>query len=310
MHLGCEQASSVGRHPVATRAFSRSIDLRIKVADLRGVQESLLLPLYFRAVESRRSKPVIVDQSAAELIRRINYDFSVIGEGSLEQLFAVLRAREFDRKAQSFLSEHPDGTVADIGCGFDTRFQRLDNGRMRWFGLDLPEVIDLRLQLITEMKRTKLIARSALDFTWLNLREAPRGQSALFLAEGVLPYFKENEVRHLLIALSANFRSSQLVCDGMSRMLVRLHNLELAIRLMNFRLGWGVENAHEVESWAPGIRLLGTWSYFDTPEVLARPLWVWRHLPSLRKAAWVAHFAFVAENTPAAVAETPCDPGL
>ncbi len=138
MHLGCEQASSVGRHPaVATHAFSRSMDLRIKVADLRGVQESRLLPLYFRAVESRRSKPVIVDQSAAELIRLINYDF-----------------------------------------------------------------------------------------------------------------------------------------------------------------------------WAPGIRLLRTWSYFDTPEVLAGPIWVWRHLPSLRKAAWVAHFAFVAENTPAAVAETPCDPGL
>ena len=191
----------------------------IEVADLRGVPESLLLPLYFRAVESRRSKPVIVDQSAAELIRRINYDFSAIGEGSLDQLFAVLRTREFDRRAQSFLSEHPDGTVVDIGCGFDTRFQRLDNGRMRWFGLDLPEVIDLRLQLITEMKRTKLIATSALDFTWLNLLEVPTGQSVLFLAEGILPYFKENEVRHLLIALTANFPPSQLVCDGMSRCL-------------------------------------------------------------------------------------------
>ena len=43
---------------------------------------------------------------------------------------------------------------------------------------------------------------------------------------------------------------------------------------MNFRLSWGVEDAHEVESWAPGIRLLGTWLYFDAPEVLARPIGV------------------------------------
>jgi len=42
----------------------------------------------------------------------------------------ILKGREFDRFAQDFLSRHPDGVVVHIGCGLDTRFERVDNGRV------------------------------------------------------------------------------------------------------------------------------------------------------------------------------------
>jgi O-methyltransferase involved in polyketide biosynthesis len=37
-----------------------------------------------------------------------------------------------------------------IGCGLDTRFDRVDNGQVVWYDLDLPLVIGLRRKLIPE----------------------------------------------------------------------------------------------------------------------------------------------------------------
>jgi O-methyltransferase involved in polyketide biosynthesis len=55
---------------------------------------------------------------------------------------------EFDRRTQAFLARVPAAVVVHIGCGLDTRFERVDNGQVEWYGLDLPEVIELRRQLI------------------------------------------------------------------------------------------------------------------------------------------------------------------
>ncbi len=103
----------------------------------------------------------------------------------------MMRARQFDRFGLGFLKEHPAGTVVDIGCGLDTRFGRLDNGQMHWVGLDLPEVIELRRSLLPATARSCLIGCSALDFTWMDEVSPP----VIFLAEGLLVYFMEEDVR-------------------------------------------------------------------------------------------------------------------
>jgi O-methyltransferase involved in polyketide biosynthesis len=38
--------------------------------------------------------------------------------------------REFDRLARAFLAEIPDGVIVDLGCGLDTRFERVDDGQV------------------------------------------------------------------------------------------------------------------------------------------------------------------------------------
>jgi O-methyltransferase involved in polyketide biosynthesis len=39
----------------------------------------------------------------------------------------ILRSREFDRYARDYLRRHPKAVVVHIGCGFDSRFERVDN---------------------------------------------------------------------------------------------------------------------------------------------------------------------------------------
>src|SRR5512135_2715238 len=106
------------------------------IRDLNAVSRTLLIPLYFRAMESQRPDALVRDPKAVELVGQLDCDFSSIEEMKNEQVNFLLRMREFDRQARAFLAEHPDGVIVDLGCGLDTRFERIDNGRFSWYGLD------------------------------------------------------------------------------------------------------------------------------------------------------------------------------
>lgn len=108
------------------------------------VAQTLLIPLWARVVEQHESSPLLEDPLAARLVEGIDADWDRIGlsRGDLAQI--VVRARQFDRFTRDFLTREPVATVVHIGCGLDTRFQRVDNGSVRWYDLDLPAVIDQR----------------------------------------------------------------------------------------------------------------------------------------------------------------------
>ena len=140
--------------------------------NLSGVTETLLITLYLRAMESQRPDALIVDEKAVELVTRMSYDFDRIRRIPLSEankLVIILRNREFDRYARDFLARHPQAVVVHIGCGFDTRFERVDNGQVEWYDLDLPDVIELRRKLIgDEAGRYHLLGCSVLDNAWLD----------------------------------------------------------------------------------------------------------------------------------------------
>ena len=47
----------------------------------------------------------------------------------------IARTIIFDRELKQFISENPFVIIVSIGCGFDTRFDRLDNGQIDWYNL-------------------------------------------------------------------------------------------------------------------------------------------------------------------------------
>ena len=233
--------------------------------NLSGIPETLLIPLYCRAVESQRPDALVKDERAVELMNRIDYNFSWIKFSSADMLFTIMRVREFDRHTQAFLAAYPDGIVVSIGCGLDTRFDRVDNGMVEWYDLDLPEVIALRRQLVAETPRCRFIECSMLDFAWMDIVGGNANRPCLFLAEGVFPYFGEAEVRRLVLALQARFPGAELVFDAMTPFMVWLHSHHPAISKLHAHL-WGIKGGQELETWSPGIRLLDEWFYFDRPE--------------------------------------------
>lgn len=155
--------------------------------DLRGVSETLLVTLYMRAKDAKSNHPFLNDQKAAEIISRMDYDFSAFDRVWMSYYGVLARAKLMDREVKRFMADNPGCVVVSVGCGLDTRFDRVDDGQVRWYDLDVPEVIDLRQQFLAESERVTCISGSAFDPSWTEKVEH-EGRRLLILSEGVMMY--------------------------------------------------------------------------------------------------------------------------
>lgn len=266
---------------------------KIHAEELSAVSETMLATLYMRALESQRPNGLIRDPVACAMVERIDYDFSRFKMDAEDQAGACLRLRQFDRFTQAFLKVHPNGVVVHIGCGLDTRFDRVDNGQVTWYDLDLPPVMALRRKLIPETSRSRFIARSALDLAWLDEVRAHVGRPYLFMAEGVFMYFEEADMRRLVLALRERFPGAELVFDICSPLIVRLQNIHLALKKADFRMRWSLRRYDALEQWATGIRLIEPWFYVTLTERdprLSRLQTMFRLIPPLGKGMAIVHY--------------------
>ena len=86
---------------------------------LGEVQKTLFLPLWGRAEESRKPKPLLVDEAALRIMTQVAFDFSPLTKDidALTQLGWVKRSLLYDREVRDFLRLYPEGTIVNIGCG-------------------------------------------------------------------------------------------------------------------------------------------------------------------------------------------------
>jgi O-methyltransferase involved in polyketide biosynthesis len=258
---------------------------------LEGVSETLLMTLYVRARESQRPDAMIHDDKAVEMVSRIAGDFSRLRMERHDEIAVIMRMKKFDSHVREFLACNPETVVVHIGCGLDTRFERVDNGRVEWFDLDLPDVIELRRKLISnESTRYHMLAASAFENSWFKEVSQYKPRPFMFVTEGVLPYFEEAQVKSLFLKLRNQFPGSELVCDAHTPFVIWADNVHLALWGLKVRMHWGLRNPRDVEGWGEGIRLLDEWNYYvdDEPRLKAFR-WV-RLIPALAKAAGIFHY--------------------
>src|SRR5690349_20295646 len=148
--------------------------------DLTGVPETMLWTLYTRADESRRADSVLPDPLAVSVVDRIDYPFAErFGRTGWRARWQALRARRFDTEVERFMAARAGGdgvTVVALGEGLETQFWRIDDGRVRWLTVDLPETVAVRRKLLPDdPPRRRSIACSALDLRWMDEVDGPGG---------------------------------------------------------------------------------------------------------------------------------------
>ncbi len=265
---------------------------------LEGVSQTLLLTLYARAHESQRPDAMIHDDKAVDMVNRIAGDFGDFSRLRFfvqrhDEIAIVMRMRKFDSHVRDFLQRNPDGVVVHIGCGLDTRFERVAerNGRVEWFDLDMPDVMNLRQKLISnESKRYHALAASAFENGWFEEVSQYKPRPFMFLAEGVFPYFEEGQIKSLFLKLRDHFPGSELVCDAHTPFVIWADNLQLALAGVKVRMHWRLKNPRDVEGWGEGIHLLDEWDYYEDDEPRLKAFrWV-RSIPALAKSSGVFHY--------------------
>ncbi|WP_163737387.1 class I SAM-dependent methyltransferase [Mycobacterium gallinarum] len=212
----------------------------------------MLCMLYLRACESQVERPILGDHMAAQDVARIEYDFERIHRfvrPAANQYMVALRSSQFDAWIAEYLDREPEAVVLHLGCGLHSRAFRLGAGRVRWFDVDLPQVIALRRQLYAESEAYRMVASSVTESPWID--ELPTGGPVLIVAEGLLMYLNPADVAELLHRLVDRFDSGELHADLLSKMGPRLSKVA-----MGGIIKWGTRDGLEITRWDDRIRLV------------------------------------------------------
>jgi O-methyltransferase involved in polyketide biosynthesis len=270
---------------------------RESVQALKGAAESLLVTLSSRAFESGQERPIIRDDKAVQLLATLEYDAAPLARSRLYHTIICLRTRRFDDEVATFLRRYPDGVVVNLGCGLDTRFERVDNGRAHWIEVDLPEVIELRRKLLREETRRQFVPCSITDLSWLAAVEELRDRAVLFFAEGVFMFLEIADVRRIVVAIAERFPGSGLMFDAVKPIEVTLQRFHPTLRHTQARLRGGIASGVVLETWHPSLHLVAEWFFCEEPEPRLGWYRLLRFVPWLGRTAWILRFEIAKQDS-------------
>jgi O-methyltransferase involved in polyketide biosynthesis len=190
----------------------------------------------------------------------------------------ALRARKYDAITNDFIAAHPGCSVVNLGCGFDTRYWRIDNTRCRYIELDLPEVVEVKRALLGDRIEYELIGGSVLDPSWIDAVTEGGHRHFLLLAEGLFMYLPRPDVIGLFQTIAQRFTRSQITFEvvkaaytrGVWKKIVRQKMQRQSGVNAGAEFNYGVKNAREIETYADGLRVLHEWSFVEDPDCRPR----------------------------------------
>ncbi|KAA8731320.1 class I SAM-dependent methyltransferase [Acinetobacter qingfengensis] len=222
-----------------------------------SIAETLLITLYAKSVETHKKRPLIQDLIACDLVNKIDYDFSKFKNKRASSVGVAIRANHFDQQLKNFIQKHANPIIVIIGCGLDTRLQRIGElGQdAQFYQLDLPEVITLRQQLIPPQNNEHLIAASVLTTDWMDqLKQQYPNGNFMFIIEGVLMYFNEQENKKLFIALAERFPGAALHFDMLNKWMSHQSALHDTVSKTKAEFKFGLDNEKALEHWHPALK--------------------------------------------------------
>lgn len=274
--------------------------------NLNEVSETAFLTLQCHALDAQSPKPYLNDTSAVHTMDILNTYFSESKRSLHKNLLknkvkssliahTSLRAKKYDQYIRSFLDQFPEATVVNIGCGLDNRFERVDNGKISFYDLDLPDIINIKRQIFPEKNRYTQISQSVFDFNWI---DKIKNDHVILVAEGVFMYCKESDVKALFLKLQEKLNNPEIVFEVFSSKWLtgwRKGITEFKLKKeLKFGEGasyqFGIPDSETIESWGKGMKLLDEWSYLDSEELNSGMMKLLRKNEAMRKVQWTVHY--------------------
>ena len=173
------------------------------------VEDTLFVPMLGRIYASEHCPQILYDKKALELKNKLPSDLI---EQNMQNQYTLLasasRSANMDRIIRDFLERRPNGAIVQLGCGLETTYYRCDNGRARWYAVDLPHVIEYRRGLLPEPERECYISGNAFAKDWIKkVRDEVLDTPILVIAGGLFHYFA-------IVQLGCGLETTYYRCDN------------------------------------------------------------------------------------------------
>jgi O-methyltransferase involved in polyketide biosynthesis len=278
--------------------------MTIDVAHFTPLEETALLTLYARALDSRWPRPILGDTLADEVAAKIDYDFHGLGIVSSVVCQSALRAKMLDDRVRRFTTDHPDAVVVDLGAGLDDGvFRVAPPATTDWYSVDFPAVIAVRDAVLPADPRAHSVAVSLTDPGWA--AAIPADRPTFLVADGLFAFLAEPVIVGIFRGITEHFGSGELAFNDygrigwFSQMAARLAPQKMFKSVTSQWASYpGFTDAHHPETWNPRLRLVEETSLARAPEVDLFPAWVRvgtriaAHVDAWARKARILRYAF------------------
>jgi len=232
---------------------------------MNNVNKTLYIPLYGKACVSR--KGIILHDAKAEEIWEAE-QFPLKGKSKSKWLtyYMGMRSAVFDAWLREQMDANPDALILHIGCGMDSRAERLGSRNHRWFDIDFPEVIAERKRYYSESQDYRMIPSDVRQLQWLDM--LPEAGQAIVVMEGVSMYLHPEELKTVLKAMSACFDGLHILMDCYTEFAARASKYKNPINDVGVTLVYGMDDPKALED--AGVRFLK--EHEMTPDALIEQL--------------------------------------
>jgi len=122
-----------------------------------------------------------------------------------------MRSAVFDEWLRTQMDENKDAIIIHIGCGMDSRINRVGTTHHDWYDVDFPDVIKERKLYYNESELYHMVESDARQNLWIEA--LPKDKNAVVVMEGVSMYFQRDELKKLLKELTNHFNKINILMD-------------------------------------------------------------------------------------------------
>lgn len=212
---------------------------------MNNVNKTLYIPLYGKSLVSK--KGIILSDSKAEFIWE-KEGFTLKGKSKSKWLayYMAMRSRVFDEWVLSKLKIEEEFVILHIGCGMDSRVERIGKFGHTWYDVDFEEVIEQRKIYYQENELYHMVCGDLKDDSWLN--QIPCTKKAVVILEGISMYLELEDLKQAFLNLSNHFESLEIMMDCYTEFAAKASKYKNPINDVGVTQVYGIDDPSVLEN--------------------------------------------------------------
>ncbi len=206
---------------------------------MNSINKTLYIPLYGKAFVSKKGI-IINDPKAEELWSKEGFNLKRKSKSKWLAYYMAMRAKAFDNWVKEKLTENKNAIVLHIGCGLDSRVERINAKNTLWYDIDFENVINERKKYYTENNNYYMTIGDATKPDWIY--SLPKNLNAIIILEGISMYLQPSEIKILFNTISKHFNSACILMDCYTTFSAKVSKYKNPINDVGVTKVYGVDN--------------------------------------------------------------------
>lgn len=211
---------------------------------MNNVQKTLYIPLFGKALVSRKGL-ILSDKKAEEIWQQEGFPLRGKAASKWLAYYMGMRSFVFDAWVKEHRAQVPNAAVLHLGCGMDSRSERIGTAGGSWWDLDFPEVIRERKRYYSESEHYHMLSSDVRETAWL--KAIPEGTDALVVMEGISMYLTPEEMQKLLAAMTRHLGCIRLLVDTYTPLAAKISRYKNPIKNVGVSTVYGVAHPAALE---------------------------------------------------------------